>query len=772
MKGPSMSSFSQAEIDLGTRLFKYLATNGEYVTPDQMGVFLRQSNLGNQRLSPLWQKTIGASRKNFQLADTLYLLRMLAMVQQGEDLNDEILSSSSFEYLADLSFFPFDSCFDVDSLEDSQPSTPTGSLYLRNQGIGESPLRDASNLQNVQQAADLSISRCISLHNEANIDSAPVESVASVMHVGGDDLANNDLLEHPIVPLNLVLTDSTMHTGSSHISDRHSDIKELADTHFQQEIAYDNSKQQLVHTSSPIQIATSSTAPNSNSTILSSFIDIAKHFQGALLQTQDMVNKVIDASNPLNGLIVVPPEQIVTLKKRLSEMSKKLVDQLNTLSDQTFTNSLSSCLNGLESLSNALTMLIAKEKQLIKLANEIASYLDGPEDENIIQITDSQTNYIKGISVENSETEEKYVQDCSEVDNISQDRLKSSRGAFSSQSENILTTAAAILPATTDATSTAICQEGEKLPPAHPTTNFTPLKKKNLLKLVQDTREVLSRAREVEASYARSQEANAIYKTFSESLSTILQTESETNSNLEEQQKKLEKKADAKMQLVTKQLEQLKSIFSEQTTMFTSIVSAKLSSHTFMDQLNLFTIELADKAVSEVSKVISEMPKLESFSTELKGAVQAKVMKDVKEQVQGHNFPLEIPETSGSSGGQSRGPQSSYSTFSHKCANTHPLIVAQQTIRSIVRDEVRSLKGELIKEIRAIVAEIVAEGRGVRDHQSNGSDTVHPDTALAAVEVGRPQQGGNNASNPLSISTDDQMKQWSYRVGSNIPSSN
>lgn len=741
------------------------------MTPDQMGVFLRQSNLGNQRLSSLWQKTIGASRKNFQLVDTLYLLRMLAMVQQGEDLDDEILSSNSFEHLADLSFFPFDSGFDVDSLEDSQPSTPTGSLYLKNQGLGESPLRDASNLQNVQQAADLSISRCISLNNEANIDTVPPESVASVMHAGGDDLVGNDLLEHATVPLHLLLTDSSTHAGSSHVSDRHNDAKELVEASGHPEDIYETSKQLLAHASSPRHIAVSSTVPTNSSSILSSFIDIAKHFQGALLQTQEMVNKVIDASNPLSGLIVVPPEQIVILKKRLSEMSKKLVDQLNILSDQTFTNSLSSCLDGLESLSNALTMLISKEKQMIKLVNEIASYLDGPENEDAIQITDSQAHYTKGLSTENSEIDEKCIQDCSEADNsIPQERLKSSKGTFSSQSENILATAATLFPAATAAVSSATYQENEKLPPVHPITSFTPLKKKQH-KLVQNTSEVLNRARVVEASYARIQEANRIYKSFSESFSALLQTEEDTNVNLEEQQKKLEKKADAKLQVVTKQLEQLKDVLSEQTTMFTSILSAKLSSPAFMNQLNLFTIELADRAVSEVSKVINEAPKLDSLSIELKNAAQTKV---TRESAQGHNLPLEIPEASGHNSGQHRGPQSSYSTFSHKVTNTHPLIVAQQTIRSIVRDEVRSLKGELMKEIRAIVSEIVTDGRGVRDHKptdNNGTAATSSDAALTSGEAGRLRQSSSNSANAPSPSADDQMKQWSYRIGSNVPPS-
>ena len=767
MKGPSISSFSQTEVDLGMRLFKFLATNGEYVTPDQMGAFLRQSNLGNQRLSPLWEKTIGASRKNFQLADTLYLLRMLAMVQQGKDLDDEVLSSSSFDYVADLSFFPFDSGFDVDSIEDSQPSTPTGSIYLRNQGAGESPLRDASRLQNVQQVADLSISRCISLSNEVTTDSVPTESVTSVMHVGMDDLASQDLMEHPGPTSNLSLIDSTVPPGSSHVNSRHSDTRGSVDLRGQQDEAYESDKQVIPQAGSPVHAAASSVMA-SNPSVLSFFIEVAKHFQSTLLQTNEVVDKVIDASNPLSGLIVVPPEQIVTLKKRLSEMSKKLIDQLNTLSDQTFTSSLSSCLKGLESLSNALTMLISKEKQVIKATNEIMCYLDGSDNEEEAQAVDSQGTYLRGASTEGSEAEEKCTQDCTELDNGStHEKLKSSKGTFSSQSENVLSTAASIFPsAATVASSSATYQDGEKLPPVHPPAYFTPLRKKSLLKLVKDTSDVVDRARAVEASYARAQEANRMYKSFSESLSSLLQTETETNTNLEEQQKKLEKKADEKAQLIAKQLEQMKSVFSEQALMFTSIVSAKLSSPSFMDQLNLFTIELADKAVSEVSKVLTEVPKSESLSTELRNVTQTRL---AKEPAQGHNFPLEIPETSGNDAGQHRGPQSSYNTFSHKFTNTRAELVAQQTIRSIVRDELRSLKGELIEEIRTMICGVIADGRSVRDQST--CSIARPDAASVPVEAERPQQGGNNVANTPSLPSNDRMKPWTYHFGSNIPSS-
>lgn len=225
----------------------------------------------------------------------------------------------------------------------------------------------------------------------------------------------------------------------------------------------------------------------------------------------------------------------------------------------------------------------------------------------------------RGTSTDGSETDEKCTQDCSEVDNgNTYEKLKSSKGTFSSHSENILSTAASIFPAATAASSSATYQDGEKLPPVHPPLHLTSAKKKSLIKLVQDTREVVDKARNVEASHARAQEANCMYKSFSESLETLLQTELETNTNLEEQQKKLEKKANEKTQLITKQLEQLKSILSEQAIMFTSILSAKLSSPNFMDQLNLFTIDLADKAVSEMSRVLAEAPKLESLSVELK----------------------------------------------------------------------------------------------------------------------------------------------------------
>lgn len=768
MKGLSISSFSQAEVDFGTRLFKFLATNGEYVTADQMGAFLRQSNLGNQRLSPLWEKTIGASRKNFQLIDTLYLLRMLAIVQQGKELDDEVLSGNSFECLADLSFFPFDSGFDVDSIEDSQSSTPTGSVYLKNQGSNESPLRDASRLQNVQQVTDLSISRCISLNNEATADPAPTESMASIMHAGVDDLASHDLAEHPGTASHLFLTDSTVPPALSHASDRHSDARESVDTRAQQDDTAENSKQHLPHASSPVPVVASSMVPTGNSSILSSFVEIAKHFQGALLQTQEMVDRVIDASNPLGGLIVVPPEQIVVLKKRLSEMSKKLIDQLNTLSDQGFTSSLSSCLKGLESLSNALTMLISKEKQVIKMTNEIICYLDGSDSEEGPQVNDSQGTCVRGTSTDGSETDEKCTQDCSEVDNgNTYEKLKSSKGTFSSHSENILSTAASIFPATTAASSSATYQDGEKLPPVHPPLHLTSVKKKSLIKLVQDTREVVDKARNVEASYARAQEANRMYKSFSESLETLLQTELETNTNLEEQQKKLEKKANEKTQLITKQLEQLKSILSEQAIMFTSILSAKLSSPNFMDQLNLFTIDLADKAVSEMSRVLAEAPKLESLSVELKNLAQARF---VKESAQGHTIPLEIPETPGSDSGQHRGSQSSYNTFSHKVTSTRAELVAQQTIRSIVRDELRSLKGELIEEIKTMICGIIGGEVGVRGNPDGSIPQA--DAALAPVESGRLHPGsGNSIANTPSLPVTDRLKPWTYHFGSNMPSS-
>ncbi|TNJ28510.1 hypothetical protein GMRT_11897 [Giardia muris] len=123
-----LSLYSEQERCSGAKIFRHIIreqTGGEpgansslseckddielrALPPKAMVDFLWSSTLGKAQLSNIWDRTVGKHKQNFRLQDFLHLLRLLALAQNGVDLDDMRIGQSDFPYTADVSFYGLD----------------------------------------------------------------------------------------------------------------------------------------------------------------------------------------------------------------------------------------------------------------------------------------------------------------------------------------------------------------------------------------------------------------------------------------------------------------------------------------------------------------------------------------------------------------------------------------------------------------------------------------------------------------------------------------
>lgn len=124
----SLSVYSEQEVANGAKIFRHIIreqAGGEpgansslsesrddmelrALPPKVMVDFLWSSTLGKAQLSNIWDRTVGKHKQNFRLQDFLHLLRLLALAQNGIDLDDPRIGQLDFPYTADVSFYGLD----------------------------------------------------------------------------------------------------------------------------------------------------------------------------------------------------------------------------------------------------------------------------------------------------------------------------------------------------------------------------------------------------------------------------------------------------------------------------------------------------------------------------------------------------------------------------------------------------------------------------------------------------------------------------------------